>query len=312
MKILIYLFITLILSELSFAQNIDLGKISVSVVMPNQTEYLDVIQISKLETKITQIVANSGLTSSGFNTFIIYPVFTINDVSVVEGGMQNISIATCELNLFIKQIDNNIIFSSISKLLKGSGKDKKSAISNALQNIATNDPDFKNFIENGKQKIINYYESSCDDIIKKSESLLKMQKFDEAIGVLMSIPEVITACYKKSSAKAAEIYKAYQNSTCATQVQTAKTNIANKNYNQALNLLADIDPASNCFKEASNLAKTIESKIDAEDKKQWELKKEKYKDNVKLEQQRIDAAKEMAVAYYKSQQRTYNYNVIIK
>jgi hypothetical protein len=313
MKKIIYLLALILLFNNAKSQSVkDFGKISISVVMPNQTEFLDATQISKLEAKITQIVANSGLTSSGYNTFIIYPIFSINDVSVVESGMQDMSVATCELNLFIKQIDNNIIFSSVSKQLKGNGKDKKSAISSALQKISTNDPDYKKFIENGKQKIINYYQSNCNDIIKKSESLMKMQKYEEAIGVLMAIPEVITECYQKSSIKAAEVYKAYQNHNCASQIQLAKTNIANKNYTQALKTLAQIDPNSNCYKEAGSLVKSIESKISEEDKKQWDFMVTQYKDAVSLEKQRIDAVKEIATSYYKSQTKTINYNYIIR
>ncbi len=313
MKIFTYLLIFILMFNFAKSQSSnDFGKISISIIMPDQSEQLDDSQIAKLETKITQIVANSGLASSGYNTFIIYPILSINDLSVVESGMQDMYVATCELNLFIKQIDNNIIFSSVSKQLKGNGKDKKRAVLSALQKISAADSEYKKFIENGKQKIINYYESNCNDIIKKSESLMKLQKYEEAIALLMSIPEVITECYKKSSDKATEVYKLYQNHNCASKVHSAKTNIAGKNYNQALNDLAGIDPSSNCFKEAGTLAKSIESKISDEDKKQWDFMVTRYKDGVSLEKQRIEAVKEIAVSYYKSQTTTVNYNYIIR
>jgi hypothetical protein len=64
--------------------------------------------------------------------------------------MQNITVVTAELSLFIKQVDNNLLFSTISKSLKGSGSSKELAITNAISKITTNDPDFKTFIETGK------------------------------------------------------------------------------------------------------------------------------------------------------------------
>lgn len=118
----------------SFAQSSsDVGKISLSVIMPENVDGLDGSQLSKLETKISQIVTVSGIAASGYNNnFVIYPKFAIYESSIVEGGMQNITVVTVELSLFIKQVDNNILFSTISKPLKGSGSSKELAITNAI------------------------------------------------------------------------------------------------------------------------------------------------------------------------------------
>ena len=61
----------------SFAQSTnDLGKIALSVIMPENVDGLDVSQLSKMETKITQIVSSTGLAASGYNNnFVIYPIF---------------------------------------------------------------------------------------------------------------------------------------------------------------------------------------------------------------------------------------------
>ena len=50
----------------------DVGKIALSVVMPDNIEGMDVSQISKLQTKITQILTVTGLGASGYNNnFVI-------------------------------------------------------------------------------------------------------------------------------------------------------------------------------------------------------------------------------------------------
>jgi hypothetical protein len=79
---------------------------------------------------------------------VIYPKFAIYETNVVEGGMQNITVVSVELSLFIKQVDNNMLFSTISKQLKGSGSSKELAITNAISKIPTNDPDFTNIYRN--------------------------------------------------------------------------------------------------------------------------------------------------------------------
>ncbi|WP_140939030.1 hypothetical protein [Sphingobacterium lumbrici] len=313
MKKLFILFTFLNVTLSIFAQSSsDIGKIALSVIMPENVDGLDVSQLSKLETKITEIVSSSGLAASGYNNnFVIYPKFAVYETNVVEGGMQNITVTTCEISLFIKQVDNNILFSSISKQVKGSGNNKQTSLTNAISKIPTKDTQFQSFIETGKNKIVQYYESKCEDIISKSESLVKMQNYEEALGLLQTVPEKVS-CYSKIQEKSIEAYKAYQNQKCSTQIQEAKSAFAANDYNLTLELLSQIDPSAICFKESQQLMKTVENKIDTEEKKQWDLQMKIYNDAVSLEKQRINAIKEIAVAYYKSKPSSVNYSYIIK
>ena len=314
MKTIYFIIIAMVLTFTSFAQSTDdIGKIALSVIMPDNVDGLDASQLSKLETKITQIVSTSGLAASGYNNnFVIYPKFAINESNVVEGGMQNITVITADLSLFIKQVDNNVIFSTISKSLKGSGSSKQLAITNAISKITTSDSDYKIFIETGKNKIIQYYTDKCQDIIKKAEYYNKMQQYEQAFGLLMTVPEEISSCYSLVQDKVIEIYKNYQTQKCTEQIQQAKTSIATNDYHTALNILEDVDPSASCFNESQSLEKSIETKIAAEEKKQWDFKMKQHDDAVSLEKQRIDAVKDIAVSYYKSQPTTVNYNYIVK
>ncbi len=298
----IILFITIcVVSQIVKAQSTsEIGKISLSVVMPENVDGLDVSQLSKLETKIIQIVTNSGIGASGNNnSFVIYLKFAIYENNVVEGGMQNIIVVKSELSLFIKQVENNVLFSSISKLISGSGSSKLAAMTNAISKIDINDTDFKTFVETGKGKIIKYYESKCSDIITKSESLVKKQDFEQALGLLMSVPEEV-ACYNKVQDKSIEVYKAYQNQKCNTLIHDVNISVTNNDYSKALETLNLIDPSSACFKDAQAIMKKIEGKIDAEQKRQLALQMKVYNDQVALEKLRINAVKDIAVAYYKN------------
>ena len=298
----IILFITIcVVSQFVKAQStLEIGKISLSVVMPENVDGLDVSQLSKLETKIIQIVTNSGIGASGNNnSFVIYPKFAIYENNVVEGGMQSIIVVKSELSLFIKQVENNVLFSSISKLISGSGSSKLAAMTNAISKIDINDTDFKTFVETGKGKIIKYYESKCSDIITKSESLVKKQDFEQALGLLMSVPEEV-ACYNKVQDKSIEVYKAYQNQKCNTLIHDVNISVTNNDYSKALETLNLIDPSSACFKDAQAIMKKIEGKIDAEQKRQLALQMKVYNDQVALEKLRINAVKDIAVAYYKN------------
>ena len=141
MKKLLFLFFCCSLGYATLGQSSsEIGKIALSVVMPENVDALDASQLSKLEAKITQIVTNSGMAATGYNNnFVIYPKFSIYETNVAEGGMQNITVVTAELSLFIKQVENNLLFSSVTKSLKGSGANKSNAITNAISKIVTND-----------------------------------------------------------------------------------------------------------------------------------------------------------------------------
>ena len=291
----------------------DLGKITLSVIMPDNIEGLNASQLSKLETKISQILISSGIAATGYNNnFVIYPKFAIYESNIVEGGMQNITVINADLSLFVKQVENNLMFSTISKSLKGSGNNKELAITNSISQINANDLDFKTFIETGKSKIVKYYETKCEDIIKKSEGLVKMQKFEEALGLLMSVPEEVTSCYNQIHDKSITVYKAYQTQKCSELILKAKTTLSSNDFVGTLNILSNIDPSVSCFKEAQSIAKTVEAKVTAEEKKRWDFQMKQYNDEVGLEKQRINAIKEIAVAYYKSQPTTVSYNYIVK
>lgn len=310
-------YITIIVIVFAFANAVaqsssDIGKITLSVIMPDNVDGLDASQLSKMETKITQIVSATGIVTSGYNNnFVIYPKFAIYETNTVEGGMQNIMVATCELSLFIKQVDNNIIYSTISKTLKGSGTNKETAITNAISKISINDQQFKVFIESGKRKIMAYYESKCSDIISKSDNLAKIQDYEQAFGLLMTIPEEVS-CYNTVQEKSIKIYKSYQNQKCTKQLQDAKTQLATNNYNAALNTLSQVEPSTTCFNESQTLINNIAAKVDIEEKKRWDFKKEVYNNNVALEKQRIDAVRDIAVSYYKSKPTTVNYTYLIR
>jgi hypothetical protein len=229
--------------------------------MPENVEGLDATQLSKLETKITQIVSASGLAASGYNNnFVIYPKFAVYETNNVEGGMQTITVTTCELSLFIKQVDNNVLFSSISKQLKGSGSNKQASITNAIFKVPTNDSQFKTFIETGKSKIIQYYESKCQDIITKSESLVKMDDYEQAFGLLMTVPEEVS-CYNKIQEKSIEAYNIYKEKQCIRLVALANTEFEKNNINEGIDIIGQIDPSAKCYENAQLLIKKNQEKL---------------------------------------------------
>jgi hypothetical protein len=307
----IFFLIALLIGGITYSQETT-STIALSVVIPEYLEGLDYSQTSKLDTKIRSIISNYGVGASGYsNNFVIYPKFGIMDVSVVEGGMQNITVVTVEFSMFVKQVDNNLLFSSFNKTIKGSGSNKTAALTNAVQLIPTKDKDLQSFIESSKKKIVDYYNVNCDRILSQATALNSSGDLEQALGVLSNVPEEVP-CYEKIKAKAIEVYKAHVNKQCKQQLNEANSMIAKQDYSGALKVLASIDPASSCNADVKSSIAKVENKVTDQERQEYAERMEKYKNSVELEKERIHAVRDIAVAYYNRTQPTYNYLMIIK
>jgi hypothetical protein len=255
-KVLFVLFLSFVLC---FAQETgDIGKIALSIIIPDNIQELNATQKQRLEAKITQITAAAGLAASGYDqSFVIYPKFAVNSADVVETGMQDLHKITAEISFYIKQAATNMVFASTSKQVVGTGKTRSDALSNAISKLPNKDAELTKFIEEGKGKIISYYESKCGDIISKANALVKRQEYEEAIYELLAVPEECSSCYAKVSVKAVEAFNAYQDKMCDEQMQNAKTKFAAKDYNAALDILAEINPGASCFSKSQDMIMLI-------------------------------------------------------
>lgn len=263
MKQIIYIFCLSLLSVGAFAQaeSDDFGKISLAVIMPENADNLSSTDLSKIESKIHKLVTRYGLSGSGYNNnFVIYPKFEIYDESIIE-GMRNITVVETEFNLFIKQVDNNMMFASYSKSIKGSGFDKSKAIKDAISKIPTTDPKVQAFIQEGKEKILDYYEKNCETIILQAESLTKRDEYEQAIGLLMTIPSEVGNCYTLAQSKTVEVYDAFKERYCEKLLTLAKAESEKSNYDKALDYIAQMDASTECYKEAEKLIAANQEKF---------------------------------------------------
>ena len=271
MKILYTLFIGLFLFVTVNAQD-KLSTISLSVVMPDNIEELTSSQISKIETKVIEFVSNNGLSATGLNQFfVIYPKFEIYKTQKTQGGMMALTAVDASISFIIKQVATNTIFSTLTKSLKGNGTSKDDAINDAINSINPSDTKFETFIKQTKEKIIKYYNSNCDVIIKKAENDARRKEYETALSILLTIPEEANVCYDKAQAKAKTIFNDYQKQNCNKLLLKAKTEIASGNYEDALKTITQIDPLSTCGKELKELIKTAANKVEVANKKNWDL-----------------------------------------
>jgi hypothetical protein len=311
--ILLSVFICSFVTNNIFSQS-QIGNIAFSLVMPDEIDGFDQNQLVKLESKIIQATTNVGVAGKGFySDFILYPTVTINEIENHSQSMKNTISISIDLGIFIKSVADGRIFSSYSKTLVGVGTNKNSALNNALNDFDPKAKDISDFYVNAADKILKYFESKCDDFISKADSYAKMGKYDEAIGLLMSIPNISSTCFNKVKTKSIEIYKLHLNKTCNSLVLSAKGLYANGEVESAIKTLCLIDPTSQCFNEAKDLLSKIEKELKEKEKEEFKTKLKIYQDEFELEKLRISAIKDIAIAYYSRNPSIYNYyDIVIK
>jgi hypothetical protein len=299
---------------ISNPSNDHFNKIALSVVLPEYDEVLTPSQLSKIRSKVIRIAAKHGVSAEGYNhNFIIEAKLELYEEHVIQ-GLERMYSLDVEFFLQVKQVGNNKIFAANSINIMGIGSSKKSAFNNAIKKIPINNASYKQFIETAKRKILSHYESKCEDIISSALSSAATNNYLEAIGTLYSIPDDVSSCHSKLRTTLIEIYKSYQSHQCKSLLLKAQAYKSQKNYKEALRMIAFIDPTSSCFNTAISLAQEIESKVEIEERKKWDFRLKQYNNAVELEKIRIGAIVKIAQAYYSQEpdKTTILYNLIIR
>lgn len=285
-----FLFILAFACTSTFISSAQFPTFTLGVLMPDASELtgdLNEAHMQKLESKIIEMVNNSNEVIFGFgNDFVICPKVSVGESGRVEGGMQNIYVTTLELSLSVRQISSNIVYNAFTKKIKGSGNNKETSVSNAISSINPSDNAYTQFIVNSKTKVIAYYKENCNKIMQTAANCEAKKDYEQAISLYQSIP-LQAPCYGEASKKAITVYTKYQNVLCGRYITLAKSEIALKNYPEALVALNIVDPTSSCGPEVKKLIAQISGKTDKAEQREYNL-----------EVMRINAVKEIGKAYF--------------
>jgi hypothetical protein len=317
MKQINLLIVVFLVTFCSFAQN-NLGKaddaarIVLSTYIPEQVEGLTDIAKSNLSNKLSQIVTKAGMGGSrAASRFIITAnvVVATKDITPTAPPMHAY---TLEVTLYIGDGISGTKFSSTSTTLKGVGETETKAYLSALKNLKVDDSKYQAFIETGKNKIIEYYNTKCDFILKEAEMLASKNDFEASIATLTAVPEVCKDCFDKAMTAVGPIYQKQIDRQCKINLLDAK-NAWNESQNSsgasaAAGFLGQIDPNSSCYADAVALSNAIAKRVKELDQREWNFQLKQQQDEVNLEKARIKAVRDIGVAYGQNQPKVV-YNI---
>ena len=318
MKRLIFLIFGIV-PLLNFAQN-DLGstddyaRIALDVFIPEQVETIPDHAKSFIVNKLTQAVTQKGMGGGGVSPRFLVTANMELLTKDIAPSVPPIETYTFEIYLYIVDfVDNNIV-SSTSFTAKGAGSNTNKAYTNALRTLNLKNSKVDKFLDDGKRKIIEYYNSRCHFVIARAKSLAAQNQFPAALNTLSSIPEVCKDCYMKALGEIGPIYQDMIDHDCQMMVNVANAVFAAEpNSNGAMKagaVLSQIDPDSRCYTGSQSLISKMGAKVLQDEKRDWSFMEKVYSDQVMLESLRIRAFRDVGVAFGENQQPTYVYDIM--
>ncbi len=182
----------------SFAQEInEASRIAIKVEIPQNID-LKTDASNILFNRLNQAVALNGLGASS-GKFLLVPRVSLLSKDVTTTIPQQF-VVEIEVYLFIVDVTQKTILQQESIVLKGIAENENKALLKAVSSLQARNPRLKNLIVRGKDKIVAYYNTECDVLLKKAESLIARNMYYDAVIELESIPLLNNnvSCFEKS------------------------------------------------------------------------------------------------------------------
>ena len=295
-----------LLAATSIAANAADCDITLKAIPIEQGEEVPADVSDAIATRLMTAASKSGVVGAIDSRFFITAKFNHSYKETLAGPPMQTAIKST-MTLYIGDVVDKKVFATTSVDVKGVGTSLSRAYINALSVLNAKNNTFAQFISQGRDKVIDYYDSNYQSILNKAKSALTMKEYGEALYYSTSIPECSIG-YSAALEVTKTAFQAYLDNEGLILLNKARgawgASPDEYGANEAYGYLTQIDPQSSCFNEAVAFGEKIASIVKAN----WDFENiTKYKDQVSLEKAYINAARDVGVAWGSHQQPiTYN------
>lgn len=300
----------------------DIGRITIHAYVP-ESENLPAESQKLLATKLSQIITANGIADNeACVRFVLTAKINIISKDIVAGPPQRIS-QKLDITLILGDVEADKVYSQTTISTMGIGQSLEKSYISAFKNINPRNTAITAFIQEGKEKVLGYYQTHCEDVIAEARKQASLQNYEDALMMLTSIPDVCTDCFNEASQMAQPIYHDMIEARGAECLNEARSVWA-KNPNrigaeEATRLLSQINFAASCQPKATALMREITTKMNEIDRREWEHQMQAYQDNIEREKRQwaqhvreyedriqtqrmyLKACRDVAITYAKNQ-----------
>ena len=289
MKKLLLFILCLLMWELqSLAQGRldDIGRITIHAYVPEYEE-LPYEAGKLLQSKLSQIITANGIADNeNCVRFVLTAKVNVITKDIVPGPPNRIS-QKLDITLILGDIEADKVYSQFTLSAVGVGTNYEKSFISAFKTINPNNKEIKSFIQEGKEKVLSFYQTNCEDILVEAQKLAAQNHYEDALMMISSIPDVCADCYDQSVAVTERIYNEMINVRGAEYLRQAQAEWANnptrQGASEATALLSQINFAASCQSEVASLLSQITAKMNDIDRREWEHEMQRYHDTVERE-----------------------------
>ncbi len=248
---------------------------------------------------LNRLMTTYGCAGGGFdNRFIVVP--NIRDARSEVVGLDSKAVVELDVDLIIGDGVNGTLFSTTSFTVKGIGKNMEQARIAALRKAPTRSREMQDFVNIGKERIVNYYEQQGPAIINTAKSLAQSHEYDSAITALFAIPSTCSH-YAEAQKLAGEYGLKYYNGQNDNAIRAAEqawnANPTEEGAAAAIEALSSVSNPTPAQKaEMDKLMKSMDTKFSLRETREYQarLAEEKNRHSERMSEISADASVEKA------------------
>lgn len=299
MKRHINFFLFLLVAFSAFAQNCDMP---LQVALPEQAEPLDYTSESQIYNKLLRIASQNGVAGGqDYSPFALTATVDVADKEIISSSPAKY-IYVLNVNLFIVDTYDKKIYSSTSVEVRCAGNSQTKAYISGIKQLSPTNRAVQTFIQQGKKKLLDYYNNNYQTIIKRAKTQATLRNYEEAISILMAIPECCNG-YDLAMAEVGKVFQQFVDRQCEENLAQAQaawmSGFTKENAAVASIFLSEIYPDAACYSTAQELVREIKKHMGEE----WRFELKRWDDAVSIEKQRMTYAREIALAFAQNQPR---------
>ncbi|WP_438425903.1 hypothetical protein [Aquimarina macrocephali] len=308
MKKILYIMLFFVATSMVAQEKKNNDGISLAAYVPSQVEGIPASAKKMLLNRLAQIITKNGISKNAYNSrFILAPNISVLSKDITATAPPKTAL-NLNVTLYIGDGVSGTLFASQSIELKGVGNNETKAYISAIKRLSPKNPEILEFVEKGKEKIIEYYNANCSNILKKAAALEAQNEFDEALVVLTNVPEAST-CFNKVKSKIKVLYQKSIDRDCKQKLTEASAIwAANQDINAANEagaILSTVEPQGACYGQVKSLYAKIAARVKDLSDRDWNYQLKV----LDLKKTYIKAARDVGVAYGKNQPQNVKYNV---
>lgn len=273
-------------------------------IMPMVCDALDLPADARaaLNRKLLQMTTQNGFGATGGPFILTADVRTVDKQVTATAPAQYI--VELEVSVYVVNLQEQLLAAETSFVVKSIESSENKAVIRAINRINARTPVVRQFMTSAREKIVDYYATRVPTIIAKAQSLADRGDYEAALAALAAVPESLDD-YPMVAEKMTAVYTQMVDKFATVSIQEAKSKIALRDYEGALDALLYVDPSSTRFEEACRMVDSIKRTIDAKEQAEMQARLEQmeaqrelalkmHDDEVMLRRMQIEASQKTA------------------